>query len=133
MNLVSGGVAYSSKGKLDAFTQLHIARKLGPALTIVDGLVRKENFDKEKHLLIVLMLSHISDENTEFVIHKCLSVVMREQVNGQYAPVQTPAGALMFDDMTMTTILELTVEIIEENLGDFFRTALERLNQATAT
>jgi len=130
MNLTLGAQEYSAFGKLDAFAQLHIARKLGPALPIVEGLVSAENAGKSKSLLIVLMLSHINDTDTEYVVKKCLSVVGRKQVSGQFAKIQSADGSLMFDDISMSDLLELTVAVIEENLGDFFRTALADLAQA---
>ncbi len=124
MELVIGNNQYSSTGKLDAFSQLHVARKLGPAIPIVEGLVAKANASKDKGLLTVLMLSHISDEDTEYVIHKCLKVVVRKQEGGMLSKIQSIDGQLMFDDIGMSELLELTVAIIEENLGDFFRAAI---------
>ena len=111
-------------GKVDTFTQLHLARKLGPSIPIVEGLIDPRNAEKDKAVLTVLMLSHISDVDAEFVIRKCLSVVHRRQGDGKPAKVQSPDGTLMFDDITLSQMLELTVAVIEENLGDFFRTAL---------
>jgi hypothetical protein len=74
------------------------------------------------------MLSHISDEDTEYVIRKCLSVVTRQQDPiGPFAPIQSPQGGLMFEDITMQDMLALTISVIEENLGDFFRTSLADL------
>lgn len=129
MNLVVAGIEYATKGALDTFTQLHVARKLGPAMGIVAGLVDPANMDKEKALLTVLLLSHISDEDAEYVVKKCLSVVTRAQPAGGFAAVATPAGQLMFADITMESMLEIAIGVIEENLGDFFRIALARLDQ----
>lgn len=122
-----GSKQYNTKGKLDAFAQLHLARKLAPALPIIEGMVDAKNAEKEKSLLTVLMLSHISDADSEFVMKKCLSVVGVRQSDGKYANLQTSDGKLMFDDTPMQDILELAVAVIEENLGDFFRTSLASL------
>jgi hypothetical protein len=70
-------------------------------------------------------MSHVSDSDTEYVIKKCMSVVLRKGTDGRPSKVQAPNGDLMFDDISLETMLELTVAIIEENLGDFFRTALD--------
>ena len=117
-------------GKLDAFTQLHIARKLGPALPIVEGLVQPENATKDKSILTVLMLSHINDADVEYIIRKCLSVVTRRQAGGTLAKVSAADGTLMFDDITMSQMMEISMGVVEENLGDFFRTALAGLAQS---
>lgn len=124
----SKGATYFVTRKLDTFAQLHIARKLGPAMPIVEGLLSPENAAKKKALLVVLMLSHIPDADAEFVIKKALSVVTRAQGQSR-AAVLASDGTLMFDDMGMETMLDLTTAVIEDSLGEFFRTALADLNK----
>lgn len=114
-------------GNMDAFSQLHVARKLGPALPIVEGLVSERNVGKDVTLLVVLILSKLTDEETEYVIGKCMSVVSRKQEQG-WAKLYTN-GALMFSDTSMHAIIQLTAQCIVTNLGDFFRTALASLEQ----
>lgn len=125
--LTVGGKRYATSTKLDAFVQLHIARKLGPALPIVEGLVDPANVAKDKSVLTLLMFSHISDTDTEFIIRKCLSVVQRRQEDGKPVKIQAPDGSLMFDDIPLADLLTLTVAVVDENLGDFFRTALDSI------
>jgi hypothetical protein len=115
-----GGKRYSV-GKVDTFTQLHLARKLGPSIPIIDGLIDHRNAEKNKDLLTVLMFSHISDTDVEFVIRKCLSVVHRRQDDGK--PV----------NIDLSQMMEITVKVINENLGDFFRTALASMDAPTET
>ena len=129
-DITIGEKQFVISGKLDAFSQLHVARKLGPAIPIVEGLIGVRNADKDKSILTVLMLSHISDADTDFVMRKCLSLVYRKQgETSKPAKVQAQDGSLMFDDITLSEMLQLTVTVIEENLGDFFRTALANLDQ----
>lgn len=132
MDKTLNGVRYITSGPLDAFTQLHIARKLGPALPILEGMVDHRNDGKDKGLLSVLMLAQIPDSDTEYVLRKCLAVVMRQRDTERPAKIQAPDGTLMFDDITMQTMLQLAVDVIEENLGDFFRTALDGMAQVAA-
>ena len=127
-----GGKKYSV-GKVDTFTQLHLARKLGPSIPIIDGLIDQRNAEKNKDLLTVLMFSHISDTDVEFVIRKCLSVVHRRQDDGKPVKIQAQDGTLMFDDISLSEMMELTVKVINENLGDFFRTALASMEVSTET
>lgn len=115
---------YRLSGKLDVFTQLALARKLAPAIPIVDIQLKAENKDKPKGILVVMMLSQIDDNDSQYVVNKCLSVVLRKQDDGNFAKVQATNSALMFDDLTMSDVLELVSWVIEENLGDFLRTAL---------
>lgn len=132
MNLKVGEHDYTLSGKLDVFAQLHVARKLAPALAVVDGLTHPKNTGKDKVLLVVLMFSQLDDEDSEFVIRKCLSVVMRKQETG-FVKIQTSTGQLMFQDISLDELLLLTSTVLEESLGDFFRTALARLGQAAPT
>ncbi len=127
MELTIGNHVYETSGNLNTFEQLHVARKLGPAVPMVQGLLDPANADKDKELLFVLMLSQIDDASTEYIVQKCLSVVKRKQPTGPSAPIQTKEGTLMFDDIGLAGLIELTVAVIEENLGDFFRTALAQL------
>ena len=129
MNLTLNNQEYSTSGKLDTFTQLHVARKLGPAMPVLEGMVDPDNLSKDKTLLTVLMLSKIGDSDVEYIMRRCLSVVTRKHIGG-FAKIQTAEGNLMFDDISLHTLLELTVTVIEENLGDFFRTALGGLEAA---
>jgi hypothetical protein len=124
-----GGNTYSTGSKLDAFTQLHMARKLSPAMPIIDAMFKESNGDKDKSVLSVLLLSRITDEDTDYLVRKCLSTAFRRQPDGKLAKIQAPDGSLMFDDMTLDVILELTMKILEDNLGDFFRTALAGLER----
>lgn len=113
-------------GKMNAFEQLAIMRKIAPALGFVDGIMRKENEDKPKSILILLMLSQISDEDSQFVINKCLSFVVRLQKDGQKAKLMTQNGQLMFSDIGLEQMLELTSKVIEDSLGDFLNTVLPK-------
>lgn len=125
--IVLNGREYRTLGQLDTFTQLHIARKLAPALPLVEGLVNHDNDGKDKSVLTVLMLSQVNDADAEYIMSKCLSLVGFQQEAGK-APVKIQVnGKLMFNDIPMSDILALTVAVIEENLGDFFRTALTNM------
>ena len=129
-DIVIGDKHFIISGTLDAFAQLHMARKLGPAIPIIEGVIGERNADKDKSILTVLMLAHISDSDTDFVMRKCLSLVYRKQgETSKPAKIQAQDGSLMFEDITLSEMLQLTVAVIEENLGDFFRTALANLDR----
>lgn len=114
--------------KLDAFAQLHIARKLGPAMPLIEGMVDKDNAAKDLSLLMLMSLSHIDDASCEYVVQKCLSAISIKQDKG-WAKLAVN-GALMFDDTTVEEMLKLTAKVVDHNLGDFFRTALGDLSKA---
>jgi hypothetical protein len=101
-----------------------LARKLAPAIPLVDVQLKAENKDKPKSILVVMMLSQIADGDSEYIVKKALSLVLRKQSDGSFAKLQAANGSMMFDDVTMDEILELVSWVVEDNLGDFFRTAL---------
>lgn len=126
----SAGRAYASVSKLSLTDQFAIARKLGAVMPLIGPMVTPENVEKDKTLLTLLMLGNLSDETSAFVTAKCLSVVTTVDDKGNTCKLMAPNGAPMFQDMTVQDILELSSKVIEENLGDFFRTALGSLSAA---
>lgn len=119
-------------GKLNAFDQLLVARKIAPALPVIDGLVREENSKKDLGLLMIIALGQLSDSASNDVMLKCLSVVtVSQSVDGKMAKITNSNGDLMFEDITMDTIVTLVSKVIEVNLGNFFRTALSGLEAET--
>ena len=115
---------YQITGKLNAFDQLNIARKLSPAFPLIDGVVRKENAEKDRSILITMALGMLSDENSNYIVEKCLSIVTRAQEGGGIPARVFVNGNIMFDDITLKDLTDITVRVIEENLGDFLNTAL---------
>ncbi len=133
MQLPIEGQEYFSITKMTPFEQLAVARKLAPAIALVETLTAPVNANKDNSILSVIMLSYLSDADSEFIVHKCLTLVRRKQSeDGKIppAPIVNSSGGLQFDDLSLKGILELTVAILKENVGDFFRTALDGLPQA---
>lgn len=115
-------------GKLDVFTQLHITRRLAPMVAAILSGGKDLTLDTVLTVAatkIADSLSNMSDQDMDFVIKACLSVCKRRQVVGDteaWAPVM-PNGHLAFQDMDIGSMLGLTVNVIQENLGSFFPTA----------
>jgi hypothetical protein len=115
-------------GELDAFDQLHIARKLSYGLIPLDGVTRKGNEGKDKQLLTLLMFSKMDDSDADYVMKKCLSTVLLQQ--GETWVKVVKGDSLMFGELiSLADMLKLSLAVIEENLGDFFRTALSGLER----
>lgn len=117
-----GGHQYSI-GKLSAFKQLHVARRVAPILTGLADMAmasegKKLDF-KQAVEPMVIAVSKLSDEDTEMIIGTCLEVVSRKTGNKTMAPVFS-SGNCMFDDIDMMGLLRLTAEVIKVNLGNTF-------------
>ena len=123
MNITINSIQYLTQKKLDTFAQLHLARRLAPALPIIEGILKEEEGNNQRSLLSILLFSKLDEKDSEFVINKCLSMVLRQQEKN-LAKIQAGNGMLMFDDIDLHVMLQLTLSVLEENLGGFFRTLL---------
>jgi hypothetical protein len=112
-------------GKVDAFKQFHLVRKLMP---LFSGLGETFSQMPDKvgegdfwHSLgpIAQAVSEMTQEDSEWCLKTCLGAV--SVWNGQnWTPITTAGGQLMFDDMEMPTMLQLAFTVIQDNLGSFF-------------
>lgn len=113
--------------KLDARRQFHLVRKLAPVLAgLVEATLQAPGQPLTFALIAGPLAQKISDmrqDDVDYILTTCLAVCSRV-VNGQPAPVQA-AGTdkLMFPDIDMPVMLQLTMAAIEENLGDFLGSA----------
>jgi hypothetical protein len=120
-------------GKLDAFKQFHLFRKLMPlfsgmgetAATQVsraaaaagapDAVVRWSSFGP-----VAQAIADMSQQDSEFIIKTCLAVCTRKNPVGQWVRLATPAGELMFEDIDLGIMLQLSFAVIQDNLAPFF-------------
>jgi len=111
--------------RLNTFDQWNVARRLMPVLGALSGI---EDGDTLTKMLMPAFksLGGMSDEDSDFVLNKCLSVVKRKQeLNGviAFANVLGAKNTMMFDDIDMFVMLRLAVFVVVENIGDFFTQA----------
>jgi hypothetical protein len=112
---------------LSAMEQFHVTRRLGPAL-VVAGVTFKMILEGKNISMddlvnvagpVMQVVSHMSDEDVEYVIMKCLRTVDR-QSGGAWAPITTPDGKqFMFADMDQAVMVRLTIEVLQANLANF--------------
>ena len=134
MNLAEfniGAYAYKS-GKLDATRQFHVLRRLGPVLGSFKDIEQAAKAGPEGAGLIAAIepvmkaIAAMSDEDCNYVIGECLSVVQRQQ-SGQsgWANVwNIPARKPMFDDIDMSVMIQIVVKVLSDNYSNFFPVAL---------
>lgn len=105
-------------GKLTVFQQFHIARRLAPVLFSLGAAAANEEGGLQAFEPVADALSKMSDADSEYVLMSCLDVVHRKQGN-DWANVRARGGGLMFDDISLGTMVQLTTAVIKENLGNF--------------
>lgn len=117
-------------GRLDAKKQFHVARRLAPLLAGLGGALKGEAKGfAEMVAPIAEALAKMSDEDTDYVIDTCLAVVARQQGEG-FQSVMVKGGGLIFQDIDLPAMLQITVAVIQQNLGSFFPGGPSALNAA---
>lgn len=118
-----------SVGKLNALTQFHVMRRLAPMMGAVSSAFQLDDIkqglqggDPLKFLMpIVDQLALMPDEEANYIIFTCLGVVRRQTPTGEYTALLAPGSqSLMFEDVDMSSMIRLVVEVLKWNLSGFF-------------
>jgi hypothetical protein len=97
--------------KLSAMDQFHILRRIMPIVgAIGTGAGAQER--------ILTALGKLSDEDAEFVLNQTLNGALRQ--SGDTWVKFYVEGRMMFDDVTLPTMLQLAFETLKGPLSDFF-------------
>lgn len=140
----AGGHTYGVS-TLDTFTQWHLARKMGPLLIPILPMVMRLYAAGQKKMVFgdlmkeiatylpdaLSILASMPQEDADFVLLTCLGALHRKEKTG-WAKVRS-AGALMYSDIKLPAMLQLTYEVIKANLGDFIDTGLLTTSEAGET
>jgi hypothetical protein len=114
-----GDVRYRA-GKMNAFAQLHIVRRLLPVLPALVPLQKMDWKNDEVASVTALAdaLQNIRDEDVEYVLNACLDVTERRNPGGGWAAVRVN-GTTMFT-VGIAELMKIAMEAIQENMTDFF-------------
>lgn len=128
-------------GQLNALDQLHLTRKLAPLVPEIAPVMSKLMGSDMAKLIAVSdkgqdlaeedmngfaevikaakplteALSQLSEEDTNYILFKCLSVCSRD------GAAVCRNGVFMFDDITLYQMIALAVAVVRLNLGDFIQ------------
>lgn len=122
------GVRYQI-GRMSVKDQFHVARKIAPvvaglgrgyAMAAIAASSNSENTTQDGDLFEALtpvadILSKMQDAEVDYVLNKCLSVVAKW--NGQSWAKVMSNGSMMFDDMDLSTMVQIVMEVVQSNLG----------------
>ena len=133
-----GEHTYCSVRKLDVFKQSHVLRRLAP---LIAGFMRsapemvapvQEGDDPEQRAQAMMAavlnnldplaeaLTSMKDEDLDYVLKTCLAVLSRKMGKGRgLTPVVDSNGSMMFEDITLPQLYQLTWEVLQENLSGF--------------
>ena len=125
-------------GKLSAFQQLHLSRRIAPLLPkllpVFAQIAGRKGDDEPVDLSafagavgpLAQTLAEMSDVDCEYVFGTCLTVVSRQQGQAWSAIWNAPSKSLMFDDIDLPVMTEIVVKVIADNLGPFMQGLLAR-------
>lgn len=128
-----GGVEYQI-GRMNAMRQFHVLRRvmgaassIGEALQIMEtrGVGLTQLADEDPADLIAALapvlrsLAGMPDADVEYVIGNCLSCVHRK-TGKSWSPMTTPDCQIMFQDVQMPHLLQLTARVLARDLRGFF-------------
>lgn len=130
---------YRTRQKLNARQQFHVARRMAPLIgqfvalgPMLNAALSAETMDQATIEALILSLSgalsRMEDAECDYVLDHCLGVVQRSSGNGG-GPVWSDiwnarANALQFQDIELPAMLQITAEVLQENLSSFFATGL---------
>ncbi len=115
--------------KIPALAQFHIVRRLAPIIGELLGAVDPKKFKDGKadinqaEMIKVLVpitsaLAKLSDEDANYVLFGLLKYITRKQIGGGWAKIAT-GETLMFEDIDMKIMIQLSVKSFMVNLGGF--------------
>lgn len=125
-------------GKINAWTQFHVVRRLTPLLTAMAAAIREKKkplltspdpdeagMEKMMEGMVAMaeVLATMKDEDCDYVIRACLSVCQKKQGN-MWSSMLSSDGHLMFSENTsLSNLLKLTSATLQhqEGLIDFFQ------------
>lgn len=115
------GHTYKTR-RLPAMEQFHVMRRLAPIINHLGDLSSLQSATGLDALgPVAQAIANLPDDHCNFIFATCLGACDRRQEGGSWAPVWSKgAKGPMFEDVDLLAMLEITMRVIQEALGDFF-------------
>lgn len=148
-------------GQLSAKQQFHVARRLAPLITKMGAAASQGMLTPQQQSVqqgteqdtaeqqaaaarewflalpvfeaVAQSLSQLSDEECDYVIRVCMSVVSREQSGHWIGVWNRAADQPQFADISMPAMMQLTLAVLQDNLGSFMPAQVGPGSQAVTT
>ena len=121
---------FRTNRQLNAFEQLHVARKLAPLIAKLAPNTARAAFRPDGDdaagffsLMepVIQGLAEMDEKDVDYVTQHCVAVVQMQQGQQWAAIWHDGAKRLMFDDIDAMALLQISWQVIQENLGNFMR------------
>lgn len=120
---------------LNTFAQLHLSRKIAPVLVpMVPAFMEMDSNNVELSRTMELLepvteqLAEMEDEKVESIMRTALSAVQRRQED-RWSNIWSN-DALMFQDIDLSTALQLVFYVVQDQLGSFIQGFLSTQEEA---
>lgn len=118
MEFAIDGVHYRTT-RLSAMDAFHVARRFSMAIFMLAQL--KERTPDAMARSLVASSSGIPQNDADFVMSKCMATCSRQVTGGAYAPLAASTGDLMYNDLSLMTLMKILYYVLEDNsLISFF-------------
>mgnify|MGYP000094691481 CR=1 FL=1 len=101
-------------GRLNAFQQLHVVRRLAPVT--------------ERLVALAGSAGELPDADVDYILNACLDVTQIRQDTGGFARLRVN-GVIMFP-LDLTMLLGIAAHVLKDNLSGFFADLPSVLNRA---
>lgn len=115
-------------GRLNAFQQLHVVRRLAPVTERLDGLAGRRGATPEAFLGPLAAPWASADADVDYILNACLDVTQIRQDTGGFARLRVN-GVVMFP-LDLTMLLGIAAHVLKDNLSGFFADLPSVLNRA---
>ena len=110
-------------GRLNAFQQLHVVRRLAPVTERLVALAGSAG-DPEAFRTV----GELPDADVDYILNACLDVTQIRQDTGGFARLRVN-GVVMFP-LDLTMLLGIAAHVLKDNLSGFFADLPSVLNRA---
>ena len=115
-------------GRLNAFQQLHVVRRLAPVTERLVALAGSAG-DPEAFLgPLARTVGELPDADVDYILNACLDVTQIRQDTGGFARLRVN-GVVMFP-LDLTMLLGIAAHVLKDNLSGFFADLPSVLNRA---
>lgn len=125
-----GGHTYRA-GKLDAFRQFHVVRRMAPVLSSFSEITRAASAAQSGDPAAIIeavspllnVVAQMPDDHVNYVLGTCLSICQRKMPGdtGWARVWNADAQRPQFDDIDMMVMVQIVAMVLSAELSGFFR------------
>jgi hypothetical protein len=106
--------------KMPAKIQLKIIKRLAPIIGHIAAFQERKMKASDMIATLSDAIGKLSDDDLDFVLDNCM-MVTRMEVSGRYMPLYNMAAKQwQYQDMSLVTVMQITQQVLGDNLANFW-------------